>query len=331
MVLARPKADLVIPIVVRRYYSTEIKIPPLLWYTFMMSRFNPGVFFVGLAALLWSFDGLLRRSLYTLPPQVIVFYEHVFGSIILLFCLPKILPEIRKMGRREWVAIAVVSLVSGLLGTLFYTAALGRVQYIQFSVVVLLQQLQPLWAITAASILLREKITKEFALWAGLALFAAYLISFQNLNVNIVQNLATAQAAGLALLAGVFWGSSTAVSKYVLQKVSFLTATALRFFFTALFGLVFVLATGGFSTNLSQPQWGTLALITLTTGMVALGIYYYGLKKVPARVATLCELVWPASAIFIDYFYFQKGLSATQILGVALLIFVLYKVSKIKK
>jgi len=297
----------------------------------MMSKINPGVFFVALAALLWSFDGLLRRSLYTLPPQVIVFYEHLFGSIILLFFLPKILPEIRTMTKREWGAIAVVSLVSGLLGTLFYTAALGRVQYIQFSVVVLLQQLQPIWAITAAAIILREKITRQFALWAALALVAAYLISFQNLTVNIAQNLATAQAAGLALLAGLFWGTSTAVSKYILQKVSFMTATALRFFLTTLFGLVFVLATNGFAQSLTTPQWGMLALITVTTGMVALGIYYYGLKKIPARVATLCELVWPASAIFIDYFYFNKGLSLTQIVGVALLSFVLYKVSFIKK
>jgi drug/metabolite transporter (DMT)-like permease len=52
-------------------------------------------------------------------------------------------------------------LFSGALGTIFYTAALGKVQYVQFSVVVLLQQLQPIWAILMASFLLKEKIEKK--------------------------------------------------------------------------------------------------------------------------------------------------------------------------
>ena len=34
--------------------------------------------------------------------------------------------------------------------------------------------------------------------------------------------------------------------------------------------------------------------------MLALAIYYYGLKRTPARITTICELVWPASAVFID-------------------------------
>lgn len=65
--------------------------------------------------------------------------------------------------------------------------------------------------------------------------------------------------------------------------------------------------------------------------MVALAIYYYGLKRTPARVTTLCELVWPASAIFIDYFYFHKTLSLTQILGVIILLIVIARVTKVRK
>ena len=296
-----------------------------------LKQFGPG--FVILASLLWSFDGLLRRSLYTLPPAVIVFYEHVLGAIVLLFFLPKWLPDIKKMTRKEWIGIAVVSLLSGALGTILYTAALGKVQYIQYSVVVLLQQLQPIWAIAAAAIILKEKITKQFILWAALGLIAAYMISFKDLTVNLTTGQGTAIAAILALSAGLFWGSSTAISKYVLNKVSFLTATALRFLLAPVFAFLFII--GGNQTSamfsLSQPQWLTLLLITFSTGMVALAIYYYGLKRTPARVTTLCELVWPASAIFIDYFYFHKTLSLTQILGVIILLIVIARVTKVRK
>lgn len=294
---------------------------------------NFGPLFVIIAALLWSFDGVLRRSLYSLPPSVIVFLEHAIGLVFLLVLLPKWLPDIRKMTKKEWLAISLVALFSGALGTIFYTSALGKVNYIQFSVVVLLQQLQPIWAISAAAILLKEKITKRFLIWSAVALLAAYFVTFKDLRVNLQSGAGTVMAAGLALLAGMLWGSSTAISKYVLNKVSFLTATALRFLLAPIFAFMFIAYDNKLSalSTLDQSQWTTLVIIALSTGMVALAIYYYGLKRVPARVSTICELVWPASAIFIDYFYFQKGLSQTQILGVIVLLFAIYKVVSVSK
>ncbi len=80
--------------------------------------------------------------------------------------------------------------------------------------------------------------------------------------------------------------------------------------------------------HLTIPQLWTLLLITFSTGLVALSFYYYGLKRTPARITTLCELAWPASAIFIDYFLFHKTLSYTQIFGVILLLFAIYQVTK---
>ena len=290
-----------------------------------------GPLFVIIAALLWSFDGVLRITLYTLPPAVVVFYEHLLGAAILLVFSFKWLKDLKKMTRKEWIAISVVALFSGALGTILYTAALSKIQYTQYSVVVLLQQqLQPIWAIGAATILLKEKITKRFLMWAALALVAAYLISFKDLTVNLSTGAGTATAALLAVSAGFLWGTSTAISKFVLNKVSFLTGTALRFFLAPLFAFLFILGSNQTQalTTLTPDQWKTLVIITLSTGLIALGFYYYGLKKTPARIATLCELVWPASAIFIDYFYFHKSLSPTQILGVVLLLFAIYMVTK---
>lgn len=294
---------------------------------------NFGPIFVIIAALLWSFDGVLRRGLYSLPPSTVVFYEHLLGAVVLLLLFGKWFPDLKKMTKKEWVAIVIVSLFSGALGTIFYTAALGKVNYIQYSVVVLLQQLQPIWAISAAAILLKEKLTKSFIFWAVLALGSAYLITFKDLQVSLQTGSGTAIAGILALSAGFMWGSSTAISKYVLNKVSFLTGTALRFFIAPIFAFGFVFAQGQTSSlfSLNQSQWTSLLLIVFSTGLVALAIYYYGLKKTPARVTTICELVWPASAVFIDYFYFQKGLSATQFLGIGILLFAIYKVTSFKK
>lgn len=299
----------------------------------MKSLLKSGPIFIIIAALLWSFDGILRRSLYSLPPAVIVFYEHLLGAIILLPVFLKFFSELKRMKRKEWISIIIVSLFSGALGTIFYTQALGMVQYIQFSVVVLLQQLQPVWAILAASILLKEKITKNFTKWAIIAIIAAYLITFRDLRVNITENTGTLIAATLALGAGFVWAVSTSFSKIVLNKVSYWTATSLRFWLAPVFALLFVLSQRQQNSlaliNLSQ--WVTLLTITFSTGMVALVIYYFGLRKTPARVSTICELTWPASAIFIDYFLYKQGLTITQILGIVLLFISIYNVSKFKR
>lgn len=287
-----------------------------------------GALFIVAAALLWSFDGVLRRSLYSLPPAVVVFYEHLLGFVVLIFIAHTWVKDIKKLDKRDWLAVAIVSLFSGALGTILYTAALGKVNYIPFSVVVLLQQLQPIWAIAAAAIILKEKITKNFIGWALLGLSAAYLISFKDLRINFATGQETITAALMALGAGFVWGSSTAISKFFLRKISFMSGTAFRFGITPIFALMFVI--GGGSTKslfaLSNDQWIALLVIVLSSGLLALSLYYYGLKKVPARVCTICELAWPASAIFIDYFYYHNSFSASQIAGVVLLAFVIYRV-----
>lgn len=289
--------------------------------------------FIVIAALLWSFDGLLRRSLFVLPPALIVFWEHVLGAIILIPVVLFLGLRLGKMTRKEWLAIVFVSLFSGALGTIFYTAALGKVNYIQFSVVAVLQQLQPIWTITTAAIILKEKLTGNFLKWAALALIASYFVTFRDLKINLESGSQTIVAAGFALAAGMMWGSSTAFSKVVLKQVSFITATFLRFMIAPIFALLFLVGSNKGSSlfAITLPQAFTLLVITLTTGMVALLIYYFGLKKTPARVSTILELVWPASAIFIDYVYFKKTLSTTQLLGVFVLLFAIYQVSKFKK
>lgn len=290
-----------------------------------------GPIFVIIAAILWSFDGVLRITLYSLPPTVVVFYEHFLGAIVLLFFASRWFSDLRKMTKREWSAITLVALFSGALGTIFYTAALQKINYSSYSVVVLLQQqLQPIWAIATAAVLLKEKVTKKFLFWAAVALGAAYLITFRDLRVNLATGSGTLIAAGLALFAGVLWGSSTAISKFVLNKVSFLTATAIRFFLAPVFALLFILVNRQTSAlfQVTPGQWGTLLFITFSTGLVAVGFYYFGLKKTPARITTLCELVWPASAIMIDYFFYHKTLSWTQMLGIGLLLYAIYQVTK---
>ena len=290
-----------------------------------------GPIFIAFAAFLWALDGVLRISLYSLPPAVVVFYEHAFGFIVLLLISFKWLKDLKKMTKKEWLAIALVALFSGAMGTIFYTAALQKVNYLPYSVVVLLQQqLQPIWAILAAVVLLKERVSKHFLIWSLVALVSVYFVTFKDMHINLQTGAQTIIAALLALGAGLMWGSSTAISKYVLKRVNFLTATAERFALAPIFALFFIIPQGQTQSlfHLSPVQIFTLLAITFSTGMVALVIYYYGLKRTPARISSIFELTFPGTAIFIDYFFYHHSLSITQILGAIILVFAMFQVAK---
>ena len=289
-----------------------------------------GPAFIALAAILWGVDGILRRSLFSLPPIIIVFYEHLIGAIIIApFFFAKWKQE--KLTRREWAAIIFVSLLSGVLGTLWFTTALLKVNFISFSVVLLLQKLQPLFAIAAGAVLLKERVTKKYIGWAVLALIAAFFVTFKNGVVNFGDGNGTIIAALFAVGAAFAWGSSTAFSRFALLNHSHTVSTGLRFFITVPFALLLVPFLGA-TTDLASPtgnQILRLCIIALSTGMVALWIYYRGLKTTQTKVATIVELLFPFTAVLIDIFLYNTVLAPTQYLAALVLLFAIYQVSKL--
>jgi drug/metabolite transporter (DMT)-like permease len=282
------------------------------------------------AALLWSVDGLLRRHLYVLPAPVIVFYEHAFGFLLLLPIILTSLKAFKKLTRRQWLAIIGVSFLSGAVGTILYTAALGRVQYIPFSVVVLLQQLNPIFAIVTSALLLKEPLTRRFFGLSAIALAAAYIVTFPNLSVNFSTGTGTVIAALFAVGAAAAWGSSTAFSKYALEGTSSLHITSLRFGITPIFAMLFVLLSGSTSSlsAITFSQFKYLVAITFSTGLVALLIYYFGLKRVLASRAAILELAWPASAVVVGWIWLHQGLTVTQAIGALILTGAIYQIAR---
>lgn len=299
-----------------------------------MNKYFSGPGLIILAAFLWGLDGILRRSLYSLPPITIVFYEHLIGLAILL---PFLLRSIRgeKLTRREWGAMFLVGTLSSVLGTLWFTTALLKTGFIAFSVVFLLQKLQPVFAIATAAVVLKEKITRNYVLWAGLALVAAYFVTFPEGKVNLTSGRDGLIAALFAIGAAFAWGSTTAFSRYALLNHSSTHISGLRFAIATVFALALMpfisgAAPSSLATITGDQLWRLLA-IALSTGMVALWIYYRGLKHTEAKVSTILELVFPMTAVFIDIFVYDTVLHWSQYLAAAILIYAVSRVSKLNK
>lgn len=296
-----------------------------------MGRLAP--IFIIIAASLWGIDGIvLRPSLYNLPVPLVVFIESSIVALLLSPIFYKQLPKIKMLEKRELLSFFFVALLGGAIGTMSITKALFYVNFVNLSVVILLQKLQPVFALVLASLLLKEKLPKEFFIWAGSAIIGAYLMTFGLTFPNLHTGEKTAIAAGLSLIAAFSFGSSTVFSKRALRNVGFQLGTYLRFLFSSIIMLIATLIFSNITeiSSVSSTQWLIFLIIAFTTGGAAIFLYYYGLKKVTASVATICELAFPLTAVILEYFLHGNMLDPIQWLGVVILIASIIKVSSLK-
>jgi len=196
------------------------------------------------------------------------------------------------------------------------------VNFDRLSVVILLQKLQPLFAITLASVLLKEKITPRFVGLAMIAVVGAYLLAFGLTSPDFGSGDHTARAALLALIAAAAFGSATVFGKQLLGSLDFADATFGRYGMTTAMALGFILVSG---TGLPFHEvtlrgWIIVLIISITTGSGAIFLYYFGLTRVKASVAAICELCLPLSAVLFDYLVNGSVLGPWQWIGAVLLI-----------
>lgn len=285
-----------------------------------MKKYLPALAVI-LAAILWSFDGILRQNLYNLPSFLIVALEHLIGAIIFFPLLLKGWREVSSLRQRGWISVLWISVCGGILGTFFYTKALSYVNYIDLSVVVLLQKFQPIFAIALASVILKEKITARFLSLAVIAIIGGYFVTFGNQPLSEWSDK-TIIAALLSLLAAFSWGSSTVLGKHALNRLSFETVTSLRLTVTAAITFFILISTGQLEAinQVNLTHWKYIVIIVLSTGSLALFIYYYGLNHLPASHVTLYELFWPLSAVAIDWYLRGRIMSPVQLFGAILLL-----------
>jgi drug/metabolite transporter (DMT)-like permease len=274
------------------------------------------------AAALWGLDGVvLTPRLSGIPVLFVVFLIHAVPFLVMQPILFSTWREMAAMNRKSWLALVVVSTTGGLVGTVAIVKALFLVQFDMLSVVVVLQKLQPVFAISLAAVLLKERITGGFLARAAVALGGGYLLTFGFHAPRIGGGSNLVPAAALALLAAACFGAATTLSKMLIGGVDVRTATFGRYGVTAALALITCIG-GGVGLPLkevTQTQWFIIIIIGMTSGTTALVLYYWGLQRIRASVATICELCLPLSAIILDYVVNGTILRPAQWLGAAIL------------
>jgi drug/metabolite transporter (DMT)-like permease len=80
--------------------------------------------------------------------------------------------------------------------------------------------------------------------------------------------------------------------------------------------------------NITAQNWFYFIVIALTTGSGAIFLYYYGLIRINAMLATMCELFFPISAIYFDYIFNDKLLSPVQWVAAIVIVFSIIKLNQ---
>jgi drug/metabolite transporter (DMT)-like permease len=278
-----------------------------------------GPLLVGFAAFLWATDALIRYpAIDQVDPTFIVFIEHALAVLILFPWLYfKNRNEILSLSPKEWLAAIFSGMGGSAIGTVFFTASF---LYINPSVAVLLQKLQPVMVVLIAYLFLGERPDRKFYIWGLVALGAAIVLSFPDMNFRFLTGGMDIESKGVqyAFGAALLWAASTVSGKILLKKTSTAVAVFWRFFF-GLIALIFLMAaakTGnpfaspgahtsvsamlGSFWNPSSPMMLSVLYLSLVPGLLAMVVYYSGLSRTPASVTTFIELVYPIGAVILN-------------------------------
>ena len=300
----------------------------------MNNKTLKGSIAIGISAIMWGFDGVvLTPRLYNLDVGFVVFILHLFPFILMNVFMFRQYKLINEFNSKDLLVILSIALTGGALGTLSIVKALFLINFQQLSVVVLLQKLQPIFAILLAGILLKEKITRRFFLWGLLAIIAGYTLTFEFKLPTFSSDKNTILAAMYALIAALCFGSSTVFSKMLLEKYNFKTVTFFRYGFTTLIMFIYVIITQKFLqfSQVTMNNWLFFIIIGLTTGSGAIFLYYFGLRHVNAMVSVIVELIFPISAIIFDYIFNDARLSLVQWLSAVLMVIAIVKINYKRK
>jgi drug/metabolite transporter (DMT)-like permease len=273
-----------------------------------------GVALVAAGAAMWGSDGALRAPLVShWSPWTIVLYEHIILTVLVAPRLVRGAAAIARIPRRGWLAVLGVAWGGSALATLAFTFAF---QYGNPDVVILLQKTQPLWALAAAALALGERPRARLVPVAAAALAGTYLLSFGALAPAHAFAGAQGRAALLALVAAALWGSATVLGRSALTHMEPDVLTGLRFT-CALPLLAVIAATQGalVPSAVTAADWVRLVLLAVISGLVGMMLYYRGLRRTPASIATFAELAFPASALVINYLVLGATIDAVQLIG----------------
>ncbi len=284
--------------------------------------FRSGFWLVLVGAALWGVDPLFRIILLkSMTSSQIVLLEHAVLFLAAAPVLWKRRAELRAIRLRHVGALLVVSWGGSAVATILFTKALVSGD---LNMVLLLQKLQPLFAIGLAAVVLKERLPRNFGFLLLVALLGTYLLTFGWTLPLGHTGAFIGWSSVMALGAAALWGGSTVMGRYLLGTLQYETVTSLRFVMAL--PLLFVIAqveAQPWQLNNGYGGWSLVALNlllqALLPGLLSMLLYYKGLETTKASYATLAELSFPMTGVLINWVVYSQVITPAQLIGFILI------------
>jgi len=287
-----------------------------------------GFLLILLACAFWALDTLIRYPLIQggVNAISIVFYEHAILTIIFSIVFFKSLKKIWQAKTAHYFYFFIVGGIGSALATVAFTRAFV---FLNPSLVILLQKFQPIIAILLARFVLKEQVKKIFMFWAFICLLGALLISYEDILklgasgksiYNLLIHPGAFQGYVLVVFSIVGWGAATVFGKKLGQEgYTNEQIMAGRF----IMGFLCLIPLTSFANDLfthSLETYGKISLMVLVSGLLAMYVFYQGLRKISARACSLAEMFFPFMAVIVNWLFLGTTLTPIQLIGGGLLL-----------
>lgn len=264
------------------------------------------------ASILWSSAGILAKIISDMPAESIIFYRVTIASIIFfVYLLISGNLRVLKLGNKK-----IYLIIFGILQAATMLAYFVSILNASVSIAVLLLYTAPVYVTLLSPWLLKERPTKKgitalFLCFAGILLIIEPGWSFAPF---------APQGYSLGIFAGIISGITYAfgimTSKYISKTYSGYTQA----FWGSVITMLILLPVSTMPMNVVFKNIYPLILLAIFPTILAVSLYFSGLKKVRASSASILGLIEPVSAVVLAFIILNETISNLEILGGALIL-----------
>jgi len=260
------------------------------------------------AAILWSLVGIIVKNIHGMSAQSIIFYRVGF-AFILFFASLLVSGNLNIVKLHEKKSYIILFSILQIATMVCYFISIMNASV---SIAVLLLSTAPIYITIFSPWLLKEKIRKGGIIALVISIAGILLIvdpgklDFKLSSIGILAGIAS----------GIFYAFQVMTSKYV----SPIYSGYAQAFWSFLVAAIILLPVGTVQLEVVSGNLIYLLILAIFPTILAVSLYFNGLKKVKAQSASILGLIEPISAVFFAVLVLGEQISTLEITGGALIL-----------
>ncbi len=285
-----------------------------------MDEERRGYFELVVYSILAGMVGVFVKLVHNLDAQSIVFFRAAIATVF-IFSVILFQRRLKELAIVQPVKTAFVGIFQGLSIFLYITSLL----HTTVSNAVFLLYTAPVFSIILAKVFLKEEIEKETLIGISITLFGVILIlDPRTFSFDSTQTLGNIIALG----SGFFYAAMALTAKPIMKKVS---GYYVAFWQYLVISIMFLLFVNIKSISVIYDNWWQLAIIGIICTGIPFILFMEGVRKIKAQKIFIVTALEPLAGTVLALFILGEIPSLLTIAGSLLILYGVYRVTKVKK